>query len=1056
MIDGVATPTGPADVGDAARSEILGPLRVTRGGVELDVGPRQQAYLLGLLLARAGRPVSADELIDLIWDDEAPPSALNVVQRYVGALRRLLEPELPARSNGAHLRRHGSGYLFVADPESSDVAAFRALVGAAHHHLADQRPQAALDDFAAALALWRGPAGDGLNPGPAAKPLFATLNEEFFTACSAAAELAVSLGLPHRVLRPLRLAASMAPLHEPVQAALVSTLGAAGQQAEARALFERVRDRLADEIGIDPGPALRAARERIGGLPPTPPAAAPEAATTLVGRAAELSVLRQAVGSALAGGTGLLVVEGDPGMGKTRLLEEAAAEAAGRGALVVWGHCLEGDGSPSMWPWMKTIGAILDSLPDDNRQEWLTGQVGRLAEPDDGLTDAPVLPDNTARFRLFEGVVDAIGHAAEQRPIMLVIDDLHWADVGSVHLFGHLAARLPAGVLLIGTLRTHAPPPGAELVGVLAAASRVPGHRRLRLDVLDRDEVTELVRRETGQSPTPDVTRTIHARTAGNPFFVRELSRLLTADGGGLTQERAASAGVPSTVRDVVRDRMAGLDEGATDLLQIAALVGRGVDLRLLAHAADVDVRTSLGLLEPVETLGLLEPAPEDPFSYRFAHDLVRESISETTPPLRAPRLHLRIADALEQTPGRSVAERLAHHLWAAGPLADPARTTTALIRAGRSAATKLALEDAERQLRSAAQLARTSGLEELELDALSHLTAVVGMRAGYVGAALELLERAEQLARDLGREREAADFRFSRRAAYSEAAQLDRSGPLARRLLEEGQASSDPVLRAYGLVGWGIQEWDLGNVGEAFRYLGKADPIVLDDTTWRAENRLRRDLQLKSPVMLALVTALHGDVEAARKVIERLETTAGDDPYVVTIWSTFAATSAALAGDPAWALQAAERGIAEDPGFSFVFFGAYLRMARHWAHAVTGADPAGAAVEAERILTATLVDPPLSGVTAWYALIAEMWLAAGAVDEAGAALTRAEYFLGVNEQRYAEGLVLLLRARLLRARNASTADVRAAAERARALSVDREAHLFARRAEQLLAELGD
>ncbi|WP_051572077.1 BTAD domain-containing putative transcriptional regulator [Cryptosporangium arvum] len=1047
------SPGTPA-AGGSARSDILGSLRIRRNGVEVDLGPRQQAYLLGLLLARAGQPVSVDDLIELIWDDEAPPSALNVVQRYVGALRRLLEPELPARSNGAYLRRHSNGYLFVADTEASDVAAFRALVAAAHRRLAQREPRAALDDFAAALALWRGPAGDGLNPGRAAAPLFASLNEEFFTACSAAAELAVSLGRPQRVLRPLRLAASMAPLHERVQAALVTALAAAGQHAEARSLYERVRARLAEEIGIDPGPAMRDAKRRIRDRPATPRPAAAEPASKLVGRAAELSVLRQAVASVLASGTGLLVVEGDPGIGKTRLLEETAGEATRRGALVVWGHCLEGDGSPSMWPWVKAIGAILDTLPDPSREEWLAGRLGRLAEPDDGVSDTPVLPDNTAQFRLFEHVVHAVGQAARQRPVLLIIDDLHWADVASVQLFGHLAARLPSGVLLIGTLRTRAPLPGTELVGMLAAASRVPGHRRLRLDVLDRDEVAELVRRETGQVPDAAVTRTISARTAGNPFFVRELARLLTADGGVLTERSAVSTGVPSTVRDVVRDRMAGLDDRATDLLQIAALVGRGVDLRLLAHAARVDVQTSLGLLEPVETLGLLEPAPDDPFAYRFAHDLVRESISETTPPLRAPRLHLRIADALEQTPGRSVAERLAHHLWAAGPLADPARTTAALIRAGRSAATKLALQDAERQLRSAARLARTSGLRELELSALSHLTAVVGMRAGYVGAALDLLERAEQLARDLGRELEAADFRFSRRAAYSEAAQLDRSGPLARRLLEEGQASPDPVLRAYGLVSWGIQEWDRGNIGEAFRYLRKADPLVLDELTWRDENRLRRDLQLKSPVMLALVTTLHGDVDSARTVIERLEATAGDDPYVVTIWSTFAATSAALAGEPAWALRSAERGIAEDPGFSFVFFGAYLRMARHWAHAVTGDDPAGAAVEAERILSATLVDPPLSGVATWYGLIAEMWLAADAPDRAEAALVRAEHFLGVNDQRYAEGLVLLLRARLLQARGAPLADVRAAAERARVLSGQREAYLFARRAQEMLDAL--
>ena len=257
---------------------------------------------------------------------------------------------------------------------------------------------------------------------------------------------------------------------------------------------------------------------------------------------------------------------------------------------------------------------------------------------------------------------------------MLVIDDLHWADVASLQLFSHLAARLPGGTVVIGALRDRAPAPGTELARMLAAASRVPGHRRIRLGPLDLAEVAELVRRETGQSPGSGAARSIHARTAGNPFFVRELSRFL-ADGGQLTEDAAAQAGVPSTVRDVVRDRLADLDDDVQGLLQIAALIGRDVGLGLLARVADLDVQTCLDRLEPLEGLGLLAPAPGDPYSFRFAHDLVRESVAEITPPARAAQLHLRIADALERDRlrRRSVAERLAHHLWSAGPLADPA-----------------------------------------------------------------------------------------------------------------------------------------------------------------------------------------------------------------------------------------------------------------------------------------------------------------------------------------------------------------------------------------------
>jgi tetratricopeptide (TPR) repeat protein len=823
--------------------------------------------------------------------------------------------------------------------------------------------------------------------------------------------------------RSLHPAAGMAPLHE--------------QEAARRRV-----------------PELAPAEETLAGRPPAP-AARTLSADWLVGRVEELAVLRQAVESALGGGTALVIVEGEPGVGKTRLLEEAGAEGSRRGALVIWCRCLEGDGTPSMWPWVQAVGALLEGLPAAAREEWYAGELGRLVGPRGGVLETALLPDSGAQFRLFEQAVALVGRVSVRRPVVLVVDDLQWADAASLNLFSHLAARLPGGAAIIGALRDRAPVPGLELSRTLAAASRVPRHRRIRLGPLGPTEVAELVRQETGQDPTPRAARSIHARTAGNPFFVRELSRLL-ADGGVLAEAAEARTGVPSTVRDVVRDRMAGLDDDARGILQIAALIGRDVDLALLARTADLDVQTCLGRLEPVEGLGLLEPSRGDPYSLRFAHDLVRESVAGATPGPRAARLHLLVADELERTAvdNEQVAERLAHHLWSAGPLADAARTAATLITAGRCAARKLALAAAARQLHTAAQVARTAGLVELELSALSLFTAVDGMREGYHGSALQLLERAEHLARDLGREREAADFLFSRWVANAQGIRLDRARPLARQLLEQGEASTDPILQAYGRYAWAIHQWEIGNIGEAYRYLSRTTSTVLDDLARGGEGQLRRDLRLLGPVMLALMTALHGDVDGARALLETIEAATGDDPYVITVWAAFAVTVAVLASDPARALRVAERGIAVDPEFSFVYFGAYQRLARCWARALTGEDPAAAAAEAQGIIAAALADPPRSGLAMWYGLLGEMWLVAGTLDESAAALDRADALLHTYGERYAEGLLLLLRARLMHARGEPVATVRAAAERARALSVEREAHLFARRAEELLAGL--
>lgn len=204
--------------------QILGPLRVWRDGVELDAGPRQQAYLLALLIARAGQPISREELIDLVWDDDAPASARNVLHKYVGALRRLLEPGLPARSAGSYLLRRGDGYLFAAGADELDVVSFRELVRRAGALVAGQRDEAALDCYVDALRHWQGSAGAGQPHGSHAMPTFAGLDAEFAEACVAATELAVVLGQAERVLPALRLAAATAPLHEPVHAALMSAL----------------------------------------------------------------------------------------------------------------------------------------------------------------------------------------------------------------------------------------------------------------------------------------------------------------------------------------------------------------------------------------------------------------------------------------------------------------------------------------------------------------------------------------------------------------------------------------------------------------------------------------------------------------------------------------------------------------------------------------------------------------------------------------------------------------------------------------------------------------
>ncbi|MDN3357317.1 BTAD domain-containing putative transcriptional regulator [Actinomadura sp. DC4] len=1039
--------------GRSLRLQILGPLRLWRGDVELDPGPRQQAALLAVLLARADQPIGRTELIDLIWDDEAPVSALNVIHKYVGALRRVLEPDLSARGTGSYVQRRGDGYLFESRDSGLDLISFRGHVKAARAAVAEQRHQVALDGLVEALALWRGSAGDGVGLGLRAAPVFVALNGEFFTACVAAADLAVRLGQPERVLSALQLAASMAPLDEDVHAALVTSMGAAGRRAEALATLRAVRIRLADELGIDPGPALRAALQRV--LAETSAADADggtvdEAATGLIGRADELDVLGSALGSAFAGRTGVVVVDGEPGVGKTHLLREMTARADRRGALVVWGMCLEGAGTPSMWPWVKIVEAILDGLPVEERADRLAGELGGLVEPPRDYDALSAPPDSGARFRLFEQVVALVGRAAARRPVVLVVDDLQWADVASLQLFGHMSARLPSGGVVVGALRDRAPTPGTELSRCLATVSRAPGHHRIHLGPMGEAELTDLVRRETGDEPDAGAIRSIHARTAGNPFFVRELSRLL-ADTGAMTVASTGGPGVPSTVRDVVRSRTTDLGDDVRWLLRTAALVGREVGISLLAHAAAIEVQACLDRLEPLEALGVLEPAPGDPFSLRFPHDLVRESVAVDMPPRQANELHLRIADALEagNAADDSVTERLAYHLSAAGPLADSSRTAGALVRAAHRAASKSAFEAAQRQLRSAIHVARTAGLAEVELSAAALLATVFWRQSGFGGSYTDLLTRAEHLARGLGQQARAADFLFMR-AIVAFSHHHPETDLLVRRLVEYGDESADPTSRAYARHIKGMHVWKQGDVSTALRHMSEDDWTAIEDARWRQENPLRRDRRMLAPLFRALIVTMHGDVDAARELLNTVEDVVGDDPYAISVWAHWASHTAQWAGDPAWGLRITDRWRTADPYHSFVNIDTYLRVSRCWARALTGDDPAGSATEAEQLI-GTMRDPPMYGVTQYYSALAEMWLAAGMANEAGVALDDADRFADRHDERYTECLRLLLRAKVLHARGEPVGAVRAAAAEAEIVSIERGAYIIARRAGELM-----
>ncbi|SDI63788.1 AfsR/SARP family transcriptional regulator [Nonomuraea jiangxiensis] len=324
---------------------VLGQLQVLRGEREVGLGGPQQRALLALLLAAGGRPVGLEDLVDGLWGQDPPDTALNVLYRNVGMLRRALEPDLGAREAGRWLRRAAGGYQLVVDATSADLLRFREHMVKARTSAAEQRPVEAVERYLQALQLWRGSAGTGIAPEVRARPSFVALDREFGAAVGEAAHHSLAAGMPARLLPAVRAAAEREPLDELLQARLVELLAATGHQDEALDVYRKVRERLAEGLGIDPGPELAAAGESVLGRPAaeralsveqvgmTRPAQLPAGPPVFTGRRAELEQMPVAEEDAVGPDAAMVrVICGMGGIGKTTLAVHWAQQVAHRRA----------------------------------------------------------------------------------------------------------------------------------------------------------------------------------------------------------------------------------------------------------------------------------------------------------------------------------------------------------------------------------------------------------------------------------------------------------------------------------------------------------------------------------------------------------------------------------------------------------------------------------------------------------------------------------------------------------------------------------------------------
>lgn len=761
---------------------LCGPVLVESSGARLDAGlpGRQGRLLFAYLVLNRSRGCPRDELVDALWPEGPPAAADSALSALLSKLRRALGDGVLTGRGELRLRLEGPVQVDIERSRAAIVEA-EAAMEAGDHALAAARTREAL---ATDLQTFLPDAETGWA---------AEQRRELETLRLRGLEMLAEAGLRQggRELgsaeQAARAAIAAAPFRESAHRLLMEIHEAAGNPAEALRAFEELRSLLREELGTTPGQAAMAVFERVlrGEPPPVvrsvpPPVAAvalepapwpaPLAAAVdrhpLIGRTVELGFLERCWREAADGQRALVLLAGDAGIGKTRLAAEAAELAHRDGAAVLYGRFDE----ETLTPYQPVVemlrgwsaGAPLDVLrdrigPRAAELSILLPEFG--APPADHNTSSAGLGGGEAdaqRFRFFDAVAALLGEIGADAPVVLVFDDLQWADRPTLQLLRHLVrAPAPRRALFLGTYRESEisdRDPLHELIGDLRREGTM---RRLELGGLGEAEVGDLVAELSSSPASESFVRALAGETEGNPFFIEEVVRHIRDTAGALSEEvTLEEAGVPDGVREVTARRLRRLSEPTRAVLLVASVIGREFDYDVLADVvAQGDDELVEALEEGVEARVLREIGHVG--RYGFTHGLVRATLYEQISQLRRARLHGRVGEALVQRRGGDLDPHLAllaHHFAQAAPVERPDRAIDFALAAARRADRMLAWEEAAQHYRAALRARELSGAVDDHVRA--ELLLALGAseeRAGLEQEARESFSAAIRTARQLG-----------------------------------------------------------------------------------------------------------------------------------------------------------------------------------------------------------------------------------------------------------------------------------------------------------------
>ena len=963
---------------------VLGPLEVVDGQRRVELGRPKQRALLAVMLVHANQVVPLDRLIEELWGEEQPAQASASLQAYVSHLRRALEPGRPARTPPRVLVTQPPGYRLVVAPGDLDAARFVALAEQGHRLLEGGQPGPAAQMLREALGLWRGPALADVADEAFAQAERQRLEELRLDALEDRLAAELALGRHAGAAAELAELVGRHPFRERLHGLLMLALYRAGRQAEALHAFQAARHTLREELGIDPSPWLRQLEADIlrqapaldwtapapaqTGPPPVETAEAAMAAAApappspgehqLVGREAQLAAVGATVRAGAARRGRVVLVAGEPGIGKTRLAEEVARQAGAEGVRVAWGRCYEEEGAPAFWPWVQVVRELLAEVPPGALGGLLEQSGPELGQLLPQLTEQaapaaappPVVDLAAARFRLYQAVSGLLRRLSQDRPLLVVVDDLHWADAGSLGLLAFLATELrQASLTVLGTYRDvdlAAGQPLAETLGVLA---REPVVERVTLRGLGEAEVASIIAAVIGTRAAERLVRVVHDRTDGNPFFVRELLRLLQSEGMFAGDEAMAAArrAIPAGVREVLQRRLARLPEQTNAVLLVGAVAGRDFDLDLVEAVAGLEDERALEAAEAAVVAGLVVEDDKTVGRYRFAHGLVRETIYENISKARRVRLHARVGQALSgmhRDDPEHVLE-IARHAWAAVPVAGAGAALPQVLAAADQAMVGLAFEQAEQQLRRALELLgsmppsaersrRELGVQVRLGNLLSQLLSPGAPEARSA------FGRAGELAAEVADDPAALPALAGVHRGLITQAELGRARALAERMLDGTRRSKNQQALLAGHYFLGQTLFLQGELVAAREHLEEAVRLAaaMPDAAWLPGFPL--DLGAAGFLEFALV--LLGLTEDADRVAEaagaRLERT---HPYSRALVMGAAVFAAVCRRNPTLVRTRAEATAALAERWGFRMLAAAAAAPLGWVQAIEG-DPAG------------------------------------------------------------------------------------------------------------------